>query len=404
VFRYLQRVCLGVSALICACTSAHMVVDGSVPESGVLGADANFDSSLADAHRPTCTSPDDCEAVMVATGIYNSCALMRSGRVACWGYNAHGELGSLAIESSSIAVTVQDLPPAQRLMNGGFHTCAFSRDHDLWCWGLEITESTPPSRTWIPEGSNAVDLEIGNVRCYLAADGQVYCWGTGRASGLNGTGTMEPLIEPRIPVVGITDAVGLVVGGPYACARTSGGEVWCWGEMLDPTTGTGITALSPIRVLTGVQQVSAGNGVTCGLRMDTDLECWGGNANGRVGVGSELDWVPVPTQLEFPSGTEITQVSVGGSHACAVEREGHVLCWGSNSDGQLGVTSGMGESNVPVQVQDISDATFVSAGSSHTCAVTRSGDVWCWGANNGGALGDGTTETRDYPVQVRGLR
>jgi len=401
-------------AALTACASAHTLADGAVPDAELDAADGpdaeldaadgNVDGAI-DAGVATCMSMDDCEAVSVGAGLGHSCALMRSGRVACWGYNSHGQLARTDIEYSTTAVTISGLPTVERLSVRTGVSCGNSA-RELWCWGLVayMDSSEPVRRVSFPPADATAIAWSGY--CYLAEDGRVFCWGTGRASNLLGTGTTEPMPEPSVPVVGITDAVEIASGGAYECARRAAGEVACWGliGLVDPASGLGTVALSPVEILTGAQQITAYNGLTCALRSGTDVECWGWNFHGKVGVGSMEEWVRTPTPVEFPPGTEIAQVSAGGSHACAVATDGHVFCWGRNDFGQLGVSRGYVDSNVPVQVQDIDSAVQVSAGSTHTCAVTRGGEVWCWGDNAVGGLGDGTMETRDYPVRVLGLR
>ena len=94
---------------------------------------------------------------------------------------------------------------------------------------------------------------------------------------------------------------------------------------------------------------------------------------------------------------------VTGNHVCAVKEDGTVRCWGSNSSGQLGNgTGGSGQfSASPVTVSDLTDAVAVAAGAAHSCALRATGSVVCWGSNDRGRLGDGTTTTpRLTPVPV----
>jgi len=96
---------------------------------------------------------------------------------------------------------------------------------------------------------------------------------------------------------------------------------------------------------------------------------------------------------------------VGLIHSCALTKDGHVWCWGSNGYGQLGNGKGGGLAHEvePVEVWKLKDVTSITAGERHTCARTGGFAVKCWGDNSYGQLGDGTTERRLLPVTVRGL-
>lgn len=125
--------------------------------------------------------------------------------------------------------------------------------------------------------------------------------------------------------------------------------------------------------------------------------CSGDDAENALGVDPE---VFLPTSLEGISNA--VDVSVGGTHACAVLEDGSVACWGSNGDGQLGDDTFV-DSRVPVAVTGIANAESVSASASHSCAVLDDGAVACWGRNGSGQLGDGTSMDSGVPVAVEGI-
>lgn len=149
-----------------------------------------------------------------------------------------------------------------------------------------------------------------------------------------------------------------------------------------------------------VTQVSAGTGAACALRVDGTVLCWGSYVWDQLGA-------PIPADAEFPyfpiavSGlVDATAISVGGTHACAVRATGALVCWGTNGNGQLGDGT---ETTAPVPVAaQIMDVKAVSAGDSYTCAVRGDGSVWCWGSNARGALGSGDSQHL-LPAQVAGV-
>jgi len=140
--------------------------------------------------------------------------------------------------------------------------------------------------------------------------------------------------------------------------------------------------------------------------------CWGYNGNGQLGNNSTTN-SNVPVQVEGVGGTgllsAITSIAAGWQHTCALTTTGAVYCWGDNYFGQLGNNSTT-NSNVPVQVEGVggsgllSGIASIAAGPEHTCAVTTTGAVYCWGYNGYGQLGNNSTTNSNVPVQVEGWR
>ena len=128
------------------------------------------------------------------------------------------------------------------------------------------------------------------------------------------------------------------------------------------------------------------------------MQCWGNNHFGQLGNGGTTNST---TPVAVIGISDATALSVGYSHSCAITGEGTVKCWGSNSFGQLG--DGGTNSTTPVTVSGINDATALSAGQMHTCAITSQGAVKCWGENRNGKLGNGGGAISTTPVAVSGI-
>ncbi|MBU1510151.1 DUF4215 domain-containing protein [Myxococcota bacterium] len=226
-------------------------------------------------------------------------------------------------------------------------------------------------------------------------------------------------------------ATWLSVGFAHACVLMTGGRAWCWGYNHAGQLGNGRVGAeacffdipcdsSPQEVL-GAEDlmfIHAGFSTTCAIKETGGLSCWGSNQYGQLGDGqadhgilcgtSDCSLVPTSVHLTLPMIA--STVSSGYYHSCALGMLGEVACWGSNQSGQLGdgvatheTCEGEDCSRTPVAVSILSNVQQISAAGQFTCALRANGTVWCWGANDNGQLGNGTTTASNIPVQVSGL-
>ena len=151
----------------------------------------------------------------------------------------------------------------------------------------------------------------------------------------------------------------------------------------------------------GVAQLSAGGSHTCAVMPDGGVKCWGSGFFGQLGNGSTANR-NIPTDV-LGLGTRAIAVSAGGFHTCAIIAGGAVKCWGKGLNGQLGDGTSTAIRTLPVDVIGLGEAVVqISAGDFHTCAVTASGGVKCWGANTSRQLGHGLVSSSTVPVNVGG--
>jgi hypothetical protein len=246
--------------------------------------------------------------------------------------------------------------------------------------------------------------------CASTATGAVDCW------GLHYVNPAIGFQDNTVPVqlATFSGAVSSVAGGGYTTCANVAGAAWCWGDNGQGQVGNGSMGagphasanepVGPVQVVglgSGVASLSMGNATACALTVGGDVLCWGSNSSGQLGNNSTVGSA-VPVQVQgLTSGVTALSVAPGGGSACAVTPAGGVQCWGSNAHGQLGNGS-YAASLVPVLVPGLSNATAVSVGLDSACAVAAGG-VQCWGGNSAGQLGNGSTTASPVPVPVAGL-
>jgi alpha-tubulin suppressor-like RCC1 family protein len=209
----------------------------------------------------------------------------------------------------------------------------------------------------------------------------------------------------------ITEWSTVSAGPEHACAlRRRDGLAFCWGLNGDGQVGNGSTGGPEVcrdgvpchalatRVAGGRRffVISVGNGTTCATGESTTY-CWGRGDHGQLGNGGTSN---SPAPVAVSGAPAYGTIAVGGNHACQVADGGVVWCWGLGTSGQLG-NGAASSSSVPVRVS--SDVRFfsVTAGDAHTCGIAMTNStVYCWGANESGQLGDGSTTQRNVPTPV----
>jgi len=242
--------------------------------------------------------------------------------------------------------------------------------------------------------------------CALTADGRVKCWGS-NDSGQLGNGSTENSSGTPVDVALPGSAQGIVAGYDHSCAVVSG-AVYCWGdntfgELGDGTTNSSPTPVAVSALTADVVGLGAGGGIrngttsfghTCALHAAGALSCWGDNASGQLGDGTTTTRLtPVPVTVLAP-GTAVTSVACGERHTCAIAG-GAVFCFGANDSGQLGIGSS-GAQTTPATAAVPSGASSVATGQAHSCAVVGSG-LQCWGLNTSGQVDAGNSGNGAYP-------
>ena len=386
----------------------------------------------------------------VSLGQEHSCALLGSWgatTVKCWGKNRFGQLGlgDSNDRGGSLRTLGEHLPEVDvggensspwRLSAGGDHACVVFTDGRLKCWGkndagqlgLEDTENrgdemgemghTLPYVS-LGKGAWAKDVSVGGGHtCALFVDGQVKCWGQNNAGQLglghfSSKGVAKGEMGDSLPYVNLgidNHAVAIRAGFEHTCALLANGTLQCWGRNSKGQLGVGDsnnrnvpTAVNVGEELT-VKSVGLGGEHTCVLLSDDSMKCWGEGGSGQLLSGNSQDQNSPPDDpLNLDDNLLAKNVSVGTNHACALLNHGLVKCWGKNDVGQLGQedTDSVGKTSsdpddeldeiAPIDLGTNLTARSVAVGEKHSCAILNNGSVKCWGANERGQLGLGTS-------------
>ena len=237
--------------------------------------------------------------------------------------------------------------------------------------------------------------------CAIANDGETYCWGLDGNSGTLGRGSITNTVSVPAKIVGGHLFTGISSHDPHTCGLLANGTAMCWGRD-NGSLGRGIP-VGNLALPSPVQggpwsAVSAGVLATCGIDLLNAAWCWGITQRGVLGNPSftttQFSPIPVATSVAFQS------IAMGWVHVCALTMGGDPYCWGSA--GALGVTSPAPDVLTPTQVSSPVTFTHLAAGANQTCGITPTLVAYCWGQNFTGQLGDGTTQARPNPLPVAG--
>jgi alpha-tubulin suppressor-like RCC1 family protein len=232
-----------------------------------------------------------------------------------------------------------------------------------------------------------------NFRCARLTTGALYCWG----SPYLGNGTTQPSLRPT-PLSALTNVTQLDLGGYISCARQAStpGLVFCWGNQWTGTGTPGIVT-TPTRVtdLTDAVAVAAGEWHACAIRATGQVACWGSGSRGGLGNGATFGNVATPTNIA--GLTEVVALWAGAQRTCARRRSGQVLCWGRNDFGMLGDGTTV-DRLVPTPTPALDGVLELAFGEDFTCGRFADARVRCWGYNGWGSLGNGRLDSYPNPM------
>ena len=342
----------------------------------------------------------------VQAGENHTCSVADDGRAYCAGLNVRGQLG-VGYEStlSYAPVLVVGDHSFQSVAAGGDHTCGITTDNDAYCWGdnwfgqlgTGTYNDTSEAPALVTGGHKFRSLSLGfDHTCGITLSGDAYCWGY-NGYGQLGNGSISYIVPNPSRTLLPAAAASLTLGGIHTCGIATDNIAYCWGSASRGRIGNGKSSgvySSPQAVAGGLtyQTLKAGAHHACGVTTGSKAYCWGSNTSGQLGDGLESAYKTTPQPVT--GGYSFTKVAAGGAHTCGLTTGRALLCWGNNEWGQLGVGSTSPEpSYQPLPVAGGHVFESATCGWSHSCAIEDNGDIYCWGFNGRGQLGVGSSAT-----------
>jgi alpha-tubulin suppressor-like RCC1 family protein len=350
-----------------------------------------------------------------------------------------GVIASSTVVDVNTTAPVTNATSVVQVAMGGDHTCVLLNNSDVRCWGRgfegqlgsgiknfvgddEAITSVSPIK--FPTGFKVRQIAAGNRHtCALSEEGKVICWGLNNDGQLGygditNRGDTPETTPDKLDFVGLSPVKSIVSGNraEHTCAILVSEEVKCWGTNQFGQLGLGnknnigdspneIENLPVINLGNfRVKQISVGTLHTCAITSSpqvgrSTLHCWGRNFSGELGYGFNDSFGDDPGETPNTKAVEITsvaQIELGGSHTCVVTTSKKIHCWGNNSSGQLGYanTRNIGDNEPPDTAGFVnvgSDVKQLSLGDSQSCALLDNNSIKCWGNGRKGSLGYGNT-------------
>ena len=364
----------------------------------------------------SCPSPTDPVTVQntLSCGTSHTCAVISNGSVLCWGGGTSGQLGNGQVPGSQLTpVAATGITNAVQVDAGNSHTCAVLKTGAIMCWGDSASGklgngassgiySSPVQVTGITKGV-AVCTSMSST-CALLSDRTVACWGNALNGVLGNNDITNTIYATPVAVLNLQDAVQIAGADAHYCAMRATGGVVCWGTAGNGRLGNGVTSGSygtPVTVtgLTNAIYIDSAGSHTCAVRSDRSVACWGSGGDYRLGYSLTLV-TDMSTPATVLSVQNIATVFLGNLHSCVVTTSGALSCWGNNGNGQVGIGNYNTPINTPRTVLNIDAGTGVAfaSGVFHSCVSLKNSSIICWGNGGSGRLGNGLTATQNTPV------
>lgn len=335
----------------------------------------------------------------------------KSGMVYSWGEDNRQVLGNGTEGPRTLPGPVLNGDNFIQVRATNSTACGIKVDRTVWCWGGDtngrlgngpVVTADQDQPYQVPGITNAVKVSVflSHV-CALIKDGTAWCWGE-NVQGSLGDGTTTTRHSP-VKVQFFNDMIDISAGQDNTCIVRRNGEGWCWGVGTGGQLGNGasVNSQTPVRV-SGVNDfvsIVRGNTAYCGVTRRGNGYCWGNEMNGSFGNGGASGIQNTPSAIT--GLTDIVELDIGDENACALRSTGHISCWGAGTAGQLGNGTNTAVQTTPVTVVGISDFVEMGQTASTSCGLRSNGEMWAWGEDYLGRLGNGDADSSNKNLPVR---
>jgi alpha-tubulin suppressor-like RCC1 family protein len=408
---------------------APVPVEGLVGSVRQIVARAKFSCALVESGAVSCwganfkTSPTPVEGLKAeVSAIFGGstffCAVNTQGVALCAGTNEAGQLGRGTVTSKEMEVAPVVGIPGRVIKVAGaqLHACALVENGDVFCWGWngfgnfgirgQAGIHTKAVKSTLLSGA-VVDIAAGGApwdradalsgpqsrTCVLRQDGKVSCEGSWQY-GQSGDGVSDPQTYARGPVQPIRGAVAaLSSAGAFTCASTAEHRVSCWGLGLDGALGQGTDVWRRVSLGQAATQLVSKADRSCALLSDGSLECWGGRSIPRFSIEQSSTHVNLAPRARTSPEGPAERLTIQHDEMCAATDAGAVTCWTGDVLASITPTvRRVDRLSGPIRQ--------LASGDAHSCALMASGQVWCWGRNESGQLGQPNGMPKEGIFQV----
>ena len=346
--------------------------------------------------------------------VSGSAAIKTDGTLWNWGSNYIGQLGdNTTTNRSSPVQTVAGGNQWIDLQNSSaIYGITVMPEYSLWGWGYNnrgqlgdnsSSNKSSPVQT-VSYGSNWQILSQGYdslTSGAIKSDGKLWMWGWNNYGQL-GDNSATDRSSPVQTIAGGNWSY-ISIGLYSASAIKNNGTLWCWGANNVGQLGdnTNVHKSSPVQTVAGGtwKQVSSGSSHTAAIKSDGTLWTWGYNLQGQLALNNTTDKSSPIQTIAFGFGNW-KQVSCGNYHTAAIDVNNRLWMCGQNNKGQLGDNTTTNRSSPVQTIAGGTNWTYVSCGSDYTAAIKSNNQLWLWGSNSNGILGDNSTTDRSSPVQT----
>ncbi|QDK38986.1 hypothetical protein [Bdellovibrio sp. NC01] len=392
---------------ICGITTSNILKCMGTNDKGQLGNGSTVNSSTF------VTIDGGIAYSAVAAGNGFTCGIVANSKyLKCWGQNDYGQVGNNSTANVTTPTVIDGSNPYLSVFVGPNFACGLTNSNNLKCWGSnsdgQFGDGTVDKKI-IPTQVNSNTYAAGSAGgahvCMVTATGELSCAGSNSSAqmgNINWTYKRAPT-----SVLGTMTYTSITSGFGHMCAlNTSNSAMSCSGYntfgQFGNNDSVSVAGLQYVQKTSAYSSIASGQFHMCGILTSSgQLRCWGKNDSGQV----SLDPTTYPQMLSptiVDSGVSYSQVRPGFNHTCAITSSNIVRCWGNNIYGAVG-NGGSGANVItPTSVSDGNTYKSVSAGYLFSCGVTTSGILKCWGDSADGKLGNNDNGTSDsyVPLQI----